>query len=556
MISALYNQKVIKRPHMGMNRMDFQKKDSPIFAQTTRPKSLKGLIKYPIILVLSGLIITLFLSTPNIFSLTLKNAKPVDANGQEMREAGIDSLFTGYPADTGNQEEALLPVRDPIKQETPEIPPVYKVQPGDTVYEIAEKYSIPFYDLIRFNRIEDPTKLQIDDSLLIPQGITEVTGNRPSLSNNDEARLPDKIAVAVDKVKGTAPLLVHFKLNSEIPRSNYSYMWDFGNDRFGFDPVSKTTYESPGVYNATFWIYDKNNKEIGSNKVTIRVTSRIKEPKVVKISTANAYHITLSQVNDILDLSKILKDIDGNPEKLDKDLSVSQSPVIFQKLDDARLLSIKPGYSRIKITGNNTKLDAYVFVSPIPTKHSFEPDYEWYKTQFGTGLNANCGPASVAMAIYWAKGTDISVKKVRSEIGMPYSSGGISFEDMFKSFNNHRVKAFYTTVDSAYDLKRIIDNGNIAIILYHTSFIKKTKDRNADNMTGRYYDDLTGHYSIVKGYSRDMKYFVVYDPIPSDWDSNNQRYDDGFSMLGKNRYYPVNQVMAGLKDRRVIEVTY
>jgi hypothetical protein len=59
---------------------------------------------------------------------------------------------------------------------------------------------------------------------------------------------------------------------------------------------------------------------------------------------------------------------------------------------------------------------------------------------------------------------------------------------------------------------------------------------------------------IVKGYSLDGKYFVVYDPIPSDWTSNRQRYRDGSSMLGRNRYYPASQLIRSLKESRVLEV--
>jgi hypothetical protein len=48
---------------------------------------------------------------------------------------------------------------------------------------------------------------------------------------------------------------------------------------------------------------------------------------------------------------------------------------------------------------------------------------------------------------------------------------------------------------------------------------------------------------------------VVYDPIPGDWNENDIRYSDGFSMIGKNRYYKTEELMNSLKTRTVLEIS-
>ncbi|MGA2379906.1 MAG: hypothetical protein ABSG85_11425, partial [Spirochaetia bacterium] len=75
------------------------------------------------------------------------------------------------------------------------------------------------------------------------------------------------------------------------------------------------------------------------------------------------------------------------------------------------------------------------------------------------------------------------------------------------------------------------------------------------DLVGRYYDDDEGHYVLVKGYTLDRGYFVVYDPYPVDWESNSLRYGDDVSMIGKNRYYPAEQLFSALKTPVILEVS-
>jgi len=63
-----------------------------------------------------------------------------------------------------------------------------------------------------------------------------------------------------------------------------------------------------------------------------------------------------------------------------------------------------------------------------------------------------------------------------------------------------------------------------------------------------------GHYVLVKGYSLDRKWLVVYDPIPSDWSANSVRYADGISMIGRNRYYAAAQLFATIRRPSVLVI--
>ncbi len=61
-------------------------------------------------------------------------------------------------------------------------------------------------------------------------------------------------------------------------------------------------------------------------------------------------------------------------------------------------------------------------------------------------------------------------------------------------------------------------------------------------------------YVVVKGYSKDGRYLIVYDPVPSDWSSNSMRYADGISMIGRNRYYDAGEVVRALRGGEVLEI--
>jgi hypothetical protein len=219
-----------------------------------------------------------------------------------------------------------------------------------------------------------------------------------------------------------------------------------------------------------------------------------------------------------------------------------------------RYRAVAPGHTVVSLGSGRARRSVYVFVSPLPSRQVGRSDLDWYKGQWGTGI-ANCGPAVVAMAVLWARGQDFPVEAIRDEIGWPYEDGSTSFDDLRASLQRHGVRSGMPTLSTPRTLTDVLDRGHIAVVLIQTGSISKTQGDPADNLVGRYYDDDEGHYVIVKGYSLDRRYFVVYDPYPVDWDSNSLRYADGATMIGKNRYYPSDELFSAFKTRTVIEVS-
>jgi hypothetical protein len=207
----------------------------------------------------------------------------------------------------------------------------------------------------------------------------------------------------------------------------------------------------------------------------------------------------------------------------------------------------------VSLGSGKARRSVYVFVSPVPSRQVGRSDLDWYKSQWGTGI-ANCGPALVAMAILWARGQDVSVQAIRDEIGWPYEDGSTSFDDLRSSLQRHGVHSATPSLATPRALADIVDRGHIAFVLIQTGSISRTEGDPSRDLVGRYYDDDEGHYVIVKGYSLDHRYFIVYDPYPVDWDTNALRYADGATMIGKNRYYPSDELFTALKTRTVIEV--
>jgi hypothetical protein len=211
------------------------------------------------------------------------------------------------------------------------------------------------------------------------------------------------------------------------------------------------------------------------------------------------------------------------------------------------------GHTLLTVGKGKTMRQVYLFVSPVPARQVGRTDVDWYKTQYGTGY-ANCGPAVVSMAVLWAKGQDIPVQAIREEIGYPYDDGAVSFDNLTDSLGRHRVKFTNPQLAGPDDLRKVLDRGHIAVVLVQSGDIQKVRGDPVTDLVGRYYDDDEGHYMLVKGYTLDNSFFVVYDPYPVDWESNSLRYGDQVSMIGKNRYLPAGQLFDALKTTVVIEV--
>ena len=71
---------------------------------------------------------------------------------------------------------SLLPLGEATRaQEEQPSGPVYIVQEGDTLWDIAQRFGVPWEDLARMNEISDPGQLTAGDELVIP-GIDDAGG--------------------------------------------------------------------------------------------------------------------------------------------------------------------------------------------------------------------------------------------------------------------------------------------------------------------------------------------------------------------------------------------
>ncbi len=71
-----------------------------------------------------------------------------------------------------------VPAKPAVKKEAPAaaakassgpVPDSYKVEKGDNPYNIAKKFGVSYQELLSLNGIDDPTKLQIGQSLKVPK---------------------------------------------------------------------------------------------------------------------------------------------------------------------------------------------------------------------------------------------------------------------------------------------------------------------------------------------------------------------------------------------------
>lgn len=245
---------------------------------------------------------------------------------------------------------------------------------------------------------------------------------------------------------------------------------------------------------------------------------------------------------DLVDLAPGPVSFDGHPELL-KRIGASW-----------KFRAEVSGHTVLIVGAGKAMRSVYLFVPPLPSRQVSRDDLDWYRTQFGTGI-ANCGPALVSMAISFARGKDVPVQQIRAEIGYPYDDGATSFDDLKVSLHRHGVAFRSPTLSDPRDLEDLLDRGHIALVLIQSGGIEKVAGDPSTNIVGRYYDDDLGHYVLIKGYSLDKGYFVVYDPYPVDWESNSMRYADDITMIGKNRYYPAGELFDALRTKMILEVT-
>jgi LysM repeat protein len=104
--------------------------------------------------------------------------------------------------------------------------PIYIIQEGDTLWEIAQRFGIPWEDLARINNISDPGQLNAGDEIIIPGiiGIGDVLVTNPvplgenlrSLSR--KLQIPEETIIKLNHL--TSPDEFFIGYNLVLPESN------------------------------------------------------------------------------------------------------------------------------------------------------------------------------------------------------------------------------------------------------------------------------------------------------------------------------------------------
>lgn len=74
----------------------------------------------------------------------------------------------------------------------------YIVQPGDTLFSIANRFGVPWQEIVRVNRLQPPFSLYVGQQLFIP-GVGPVP-TPPPPTGNIERRL-DRLERRVDRLE-------------------------------------------------------------------------------------------------------------------------------------------------------------------------------------------------------------------------------------------------------------------------------------------------------------------------------------------------------------------
>jgi hypothetical protein len=322
------------------------------------------------------------------------------------------------------------------------------------------------------------------------------------------------------------------------------FEWTLGDGKMAFQPETYYEYQKPGTYTVTLRATDADGNVYTADQEIVDVP----HPTTQRDNTR--HFLTLDKIEDLIKVTGTVTQIfryyggsQADPAMLPVE---SKDGITYYRAS-------RPGYFGFDTVENGVTNHYFVFVSPIDSKHSDNPDINWYRTQFNTGTMSNCGPTSASMAISWATGEYVPVSTIRTNLGW-FGNGSTSYADLMSQMAEYHTSSRLVRVSRPQDIMDIIDRGNIVILLYNTKGVRPSKGPAGEDLLGTYYIDDVGHYLVIKGYSRNQNYFVVYDAIPSDWSTNSFRYSDGISMIGRNRYYSAAEVFKSMSRSDVIEV--
>jgi hypothetical protein len=431
----------------------------------------------------------------------------------------------------------------------------YRIRPGETLSEIAYSYDISYNLLAFYNDISNVNRIRVGTIILIPSLENMSAAEQRMVRQPRRAQAPVRTTTKSVRIgfeshsngDFSSGITVQFSILDPPPETLQSFEWDFGDGKRGFRPNPGYEYTIPKTYVARLTARDAAGTIYRSNPLYIDI------PHPGSAAEQNAIKfVTLSSPDDFFVVNGSIIDVA-------RYASVEEAPLDFSESDQvlAKVRFAKPGYYGITVLDAAQVKQYYsVFVSPSPSMHAdaAQENFNWYRTQFNTGTTSNCGPASASMAIAWSLGKYFPVSSVRQAVGWQ-GEGGTSFEELLRVIRAEGALASLQPLRSTQHIKDVIDSGSIAIVLFRTDGVKTSRSDPATDLFGKYYNDTVGHYIVIKGYSLNGEYFVVHDPIPSDWGANSFRYSDEVSMIGRNRYYASQELLRSLRRADMIVVS-
>ena len=430
----------------------------------------------------------------------------------------------------------------------------YLMHTGQSLPEIAYLYNLEVVELMLYNNISSLEAVDNERSIIIPsarniiafmdkvdRGLLNNAIEAYKKSENTKSLLPKTVNIACTKRSDGQSITAVFSVVTEIKDKGVYYEWDLGDGKKSFRKTFNYTYNTPGTYIVNLSVKDIHGNQIRSRPIYLDI------PYATNISNSGQLFITVNNVGDTFFT-------DGEVYSVYDALGRIKEPIQFVNKSEGRWYyqAHASGYYSLQARTPQGTKRIFLFISPFDSVNNDRTDVDWYRTQFNTGLS-NCGPAIASMSIGWAKGEYVSVTSIRDMIGWS-GNGSTSFFDIKSVLDSYKVSNSLTQIASPDDIYKIIDKGQIVGVVYNCGKISFTRDQPQYDLIGKYYPDAVGHYSIIKGYTKDKRYFIIYDPLPSDWVNNGLRYGDAASMIGRNRYYPTDELFRAMSSGMVLVI--
>lgn len=179
--------------------------------------------------------------------------------------------------------------------------------------------------------------------------------------------------------------------------------------------------------------------------------------------------------------------------------------------------------------------------------------YDWYRFQGAQGdtgcpmSNQDCGPASVAMAIQFAKNEWVPISQVRQIMGGSCSDQ-TGPPEITTALDHWKVPySKLTGMDEVRDAVNL--RGHIVITPVDTNYISAGPDLDKSNSDssqnrGRYIYPKH-HLLVIKGFTSDNQWVITYDPDVFGQDVGRYWYSNK-APKGKDRQYKYSEVADGL----------